>query len=97
MIIAEMRPAHVPMKILGFEIQGKNVSQQRVERIGYFFDLALCKTVGVVGFGGLRFRACVCGHSQSPRAESLDSQFYSPRGWMPKAWESFAGASSTRD
>src|SRR5687767_8164509 len=32
MVIAEIRSAHVPMEILGLEIQSENIGQQRVER-----------------------------------------------------------------
>ena len=34
MIVAEMRAADVPMEILGFQIEGKGIRHQRVERAG---------------------------------------------------------------
>ena len=34
MIIAEVRAAHMPVEVFGFEIQGENVGEQGVERAG---------------------------------------------------------------
>ena len=33
-VVAEMRPAHVPMEILGLEVEREGVGEQRVERAG---------------------------------------------------------------
>src|SRR5262249_46093355 len=38
MIIAEMRAANVPMKVLGLQIEGKYVGEQTVERLRYLLD-----------------------------------------------------------
>ena len=38
MIVAEMRPADVPVEILGLEIERENVGQQGVERAGDVLD-----------------------------------------------------------
>ena len=38
MVVAEMRPRDVPMKIFGFQIKRKHVRKQHVERAGEVAD-----------------------------------------------------------
>ncbi len=47
MVVAEMRTADVPMKILGFDVQRERIRQQPVERLGHAWMASSDKSVGV--------------------------------------------------
>ena len=53
-VVAEMRPADMPMEILGLEIEREHIGEQRVERAG---DIA----AGIVAEIGRCLQAAPCG------------------------------------
>ena len=67
-VVAEMRPAHVPVEVLGLEVDGEGVGEQRVERAGQIAD-----GIGVVDARCLQRRFAALGsfahiaHGESPR------------------------------
>ena len=67
-VVAEMRAAHVPVEVLGLEVDGEGVGEQRVERAGQIAD-----GIGVVDARCLQRRFAALGsfahiaHGESPR------------------------------
>ena len=51
MIVAEVRPAHVPVEVFGLEIKGKCIGQQGIQHTGEILDLFGGETVWNVDFG----------------------------------------------
>src|ERR1700678_270726 len=62
-VVAEMRSAHVPVEILGFEIKRKKIGQQGVQNAGYILHLLGVEPVWDARFGCLGTFRCVCRHS----------------------------------
>ena len=48
MVIAKMRAAHVPMKILGFHIEREHIGQQRPQGVANFLDAGTLKIGGCI-------------------------------------------------
>jgi hypothetical protein len=70
MVVAEVGSAHVPVEVLGFEVEGIDIGEQSVEDAGQILDLFGVETVWNVGLGGLGAVGGVGGHRKNSSAGS---------------------------
>src|SRR5580698_7713589 len=61
-VVAEMGSAHMPVKVLGFEIKSEGIGKQCVEHAGKILDLFAVETVWDIGFSGFGVFGSVGGH-----------------------------------
>jgi phosphate transport system protein len=97
-IVAKMRTAHVPVEVLGLQIEGEGIGQQGIEHAGKILDLFRIETVRNVDFGCFRIFMGVCRHRENSFAgrasrcpEWIVRACTHATAWMPTRREGFTG------